>query len=626
MIRGLTSKTINNFRGKNTTAPLESMEPGDLLSAKNVVVLGDGQVRTRNGYTQVKAFSGKIQRQYYFQRDSDQTKWVLLHRGSNLSAMKVDGSSDTVLKSAESTSSQFDFINTYFEAFCSDGNNSYRIDDIAGTMTAYQWGITAPTVAPTIANGVGSLTLASGRAYCYCYVSYFTDSRGTQRMSISAPSPLSAHTGPLTSKVITVGAMTASMDAQVTHIWVFTTMDSPFNAGSTLYFLAEITNGTTSYGDSTSDDDLDTTRLAPFDNNPAPHGAIVGQFQNRALVINGNIVYASGFEEIDLGIPQHAFPSQLFFTLPEAVAAQRVIDEGQTLMLATSQAWYRVRGYNAQTLSKRDRVLTPGCAGKKLCVVTPTHMVWGAPDKRLYAWSFGGAPIDISAMVAKSLTGTLAMENITDAQWANSELKWFSFGSHNFLVLGTNTTTATTGFDWLALFYVDMKAGQIQGVYQTDFLPTDYIASMEVVTTATNEKYLYLGDNSTGAIYRWPDGFQDNGVNFVPSFSPAFVGDEVTKRYFWIDVRGTRQDMPTQTRMAAAVGDSPNIAITPRGLTVQALPSNNQDGAVCRANMQQAGTAIGKFVRPVVMLPNDGSESVITAVVVNSAPLYQSAP
>lgn len=628
MIRGLRTDTYSDFLGKNTSLNLTEMPPQYLLTAKNVVIEGDGQVRTRQGYTLVKTLSGKIQRQFYFQRDSDLSRFVLVHRGSNLTSIPASGGGEVVLKAGESATSTFDFTNNYFAAYAGDGNHAYKIVDVAGTMTAYQHGITAPSSAPTIATGAGTLSLTYGRQAVMCFVSYITDSTGVRRMHISAPSPITAHTGPLTSKVITYGSLAVSTDPQVTHKWIFETMDSPLNSTSAFYFSGEITNATTSYGSSLADSALDTTRLAPFDNFAAPLGAIYGTYQNRVVIASGNTVYVSGFEEISLGIPQDAFPASLFFQLPEAITAVRAIDEGQTLMVASLEGWYLIKGYNAQTFTKRDRIISPGCIGKKAVVVTPTHMVWLSPDKKIYAWDGNAAPIEISAMISKPLAGTLTMQDLKDSQLANAELKWYSFGRHNYLILAANTSDQqTTGFNWLAMWYVDVKDGAIKSIVQSDFLPNDLLASIEVVKiSGTN--WLYLGDASTGNIYRWPDGYQDNGTAYISSWTPAWskCGSLATKRMFFMDVLGNRSDM-AKIGANAVVADAPMTSKTPVGLEVSALFSSyGSDGNVARANLQAQGVSIGKWIKPTITFPSDNNETVVSSVIVSSKPLYLQAP
>src|SRR6185437_16420219 len=203
-----------------------------------------------------------------------------------------------------------------FIAYSSDGDNAWRYVDKAGVLTKYKWGISAPSVAPLESLSAGTLTLTYGRRYCFSYVSKYTDSLGIQRVSISAPSPLSAHTGHIASQVVNLTGLTASADGQVTHIWVFATSDSPPDTSATFYFAAEITNGTTSWADALTDDQLDQTRLAPFDNNPAPPAPILTSFQNRIVACNGSLIQLSGYSEITLGIPEESWPISLFFNLP----------------------------------------------------------------------------------------------------------------------------------------------------------------------------------------------------------------------------------------------------------------------------------------------------------------------
>jgi hypothetical protein len=630
VIKGLDTKLqFGGFTGKRTSVNLSAMSPGDLLRAANIVIEGDGVIRPRRGYDLVQTLAASdVRRQMYFQRDSDGARYVLINRGTSLTALPVGGGTEVVLKASESATSLFDATNNYFAAYAHDGNHAYKIVDNAGTLTAYQHGITAPVTTPTESLSAGTLTLTYGRTAVMCFVSYITDAGGTQRMHISAPSPISAHTGPFTNKIITYGSLEVSGDPQVTHKWIFETMDSPLDATSTYYFSGEITNATTSYGSSLADESLDTTRLAPFDNNPAPVGSAVCTYQSRVMVAVGNLVYGSGFEEIDLGIPQEAFPADLVFTLPEAVTNFKVIDEGQTLLIATLEGWYLVRGYNAQTFTKRDRVLTPGCVGKRAATLTPTHMVWLGPDKKIWASDNVGPAMEVSAAITLPQAGTYSMNDLKDIQLQNAELKWFSFGRHNYLIMAANTSDqAAASYNWLAMWYVAVENGAIKGLYQTDFFPTDLLTSMEVVKKSGTQS-LYLGDSSTGAVYQWPGaGYTDNGQAFTPGFGTAWLGSDVTRRMFWADMVGNRVDMNTAVTMNAVVSDAPIMTKPAAALTVNWLRSPyGDDGTVCRGNMQQPNTSIGKYVRFLVSMPNDGNETTVSKLVVSSKPQVFQAP
>lgn len=652
-IPNLTPTEFNSFIGKNTNDNAVKTGSEWLLVAKNVICQGDDTVKTCPGYTLVQQLNGggKIIRQFDWQRESDKKQFLLVQHGSRLGAILTDGSAaETVLSTTEDATQSFDFVTNYFAAYVNNGVNAYKIVDVGGVMTKYQWGINAPLVAPTIASGAGALTLKYGRQYCYCYVSYVTDSRGVTTMHIGRPSPLSAHTGPLTSVAVTVGSLTPSTDPQVTHKWIFSTVDTPLDTTSTFYFEAEITNATTSFGDTLADSALDTTRLAPFENFPAPLGSIMVTYQNRAVVIDPNTgnTYLSGFEEVDLGIPMESFPASLFFQIPSGVrkpTGATVVDGGNTLLIGTEEAWYKFTGYNAQTFTEQDRVISPGPVGKKAIVRTPQYLTWLSRDKRLWAWNTSvssvtgvpGYPVEFSFNIQQKLLGTYSMEDMKDAQLSDVELQWFTYGKHHYVVCSCNTNDAVdanggpvTSFNWVQLWYVDYENGQIKSIGETDFIPDDRFSSSAVVLVGGVTPYIFFGDSLTGMIYRWPDGFRHNGSSYTSICGGAWsqCGEEGQKRYFWMDVITDRSDFVNAGFAYAAMAEGPDfVNSTPRKCDIQQLPAPaGQNANAVRANLQQQGTSVGNYMRWLVQLPDDGVQTTLRTVKVFSKPLYQGAP
>lgn len=657
-IKDLTPTEFNSFIGKNTNDNAVKTGSEWLLVAKNVICQGDDTVKTCPGYSLVKtlAGSGPILRQFDWQRESDNSQFLLVHRGGRLVAISTDGSgSETVLGTSEDSTNSFDFVTNYFAAYANNGMKAYKIVDVAGVMTKYQWGIDAPLVAPTTASSGGALTLKYGRQYCFAYVSYFTDAAGTQKMHIGPPSPISAHTGPLTSVVVTVGSMAVSADPQVTHKWVFSTVDTPEDTTSTFYFAAEITNATTSWGDTLADDALDTTRLAPFENFPAPLGSIMTTYQNRAVVIDPvtGFIFLSGFEEIDLGIPMEAFPASLFFQIPSGVRKPTgavVIDNGNTLLIGTEEAWYKFTGYNADTFTEQDRVVAPGPVGKKAIARTPQYVVWVSRDKRLWAWNttvstltgVPGYPVEFSFNIQQKLTGldgpiTYSMEDMKDSELANVELQWFTYGKHHYVVCSCNTSDAidsngapVSGFNWVQLWYVDYENGQIKSIGETDLIPNDVFSSSAIVLQNRTTPFIFFGDSSSGNIYKWPDTFQHNGNPFTPVFGGAWSQCEFegNKRFYWMDIITDRSDFYQSGKAYATAAAGPDfINAVPQNLDMQLIPApEGQNANTARANLQQPGTSFSNYLRWLLELPADNKQTTVRTVKVFSRPIYQGAP
>lgn len=648
MIPNLVPTTFSDFVGKNTDDNLTKLGPEYLLVAKNVICQGDDVIKKCPGYTLVKTLggAGKILRKFDWQRQSDKKQFLLTQRGTNLSALpQVNGAfgQEQVLSGTESADDSFDFIQNIFAAYANNGKSAYKLVDNQGVLTKYKWGIDAPVGAPTLAFSAGTLTLQFGRQYVVCFVSYITDAQGNQRMHISAPSDFTAHTGPQTSQVVTLGSIPVSADPQVTHKWVFATVDTPLNTASTFYFAAEITNATTSWGDTLTDDQLDTTRLAPWDNHPAPLGAILEMYQNRAVVIDPDtgFIQLSGFEEIDLGIPQEAFPSALFFNIPSGVpkmTGAKTVNDGNTLLVGTEEAWFKFNGYNADTFTEKDRVCGPGPVGKLAITQTPTHLCWVSRDKRIRAWDtlstsltgLASLPMEVSSDIGQKLAGTYSVEDLKDSELKNVELNWFMFGKSSYLMCSGNTSDqGNQALNWTQLWYVAFKGGAIASVGETDFLPSDLFSSSARVLIGSTP-YILFGDYANGNIYRWPDGFTHNAKAYKPLAGGAWsnCGVEGVSRFFFADLVTDRVDSLAEFSFFAAVADAPDMTVvTPSELDLQQLPAAyGSDPQALRASMQHPGTAIGRYMRWLVEFPDDNQQATLKKVTVWSKPLFDAAP
>ncbi len=646
MIPNLEPTEFSSFIGKNTDDNTVKTGPEYLLAAKNVICQGDDTIKTCPGYTLVKALGGKIVKSFDWQRPADKKQFLLVQRAGKLTIIPQhpDGTfgAESTLTSAEDDTQSFDFVTSYYAAYANNGIHAYRIMDNEGVQTAYQWGIDAPAVAPTISFTPGAQTLTAGRKYCYSFVGYITDAAGTQRMHIGPPSPLSVHTGPQTSSVPVLGSMQVSSDPQITHKWVFSTVDTPDDTSSVFYFEAELTNATTSFGDTLSDDDLDTTRLAPFENFKAPTGTAVRTYQNRAVIMDpvSGLIQFSGFEEVDLGDPMSSFPSALFFE-PSAGSkkptAIEVVDDGQTLLVGTEDAWTKLTGYDANTFQMKERVVSPGPCGKDGVTRTPTHLVWISRDKKLNAWNttlegvigVPAMPIDMSQPIQQKLAGTYSMEDLKDSEIQNAKLAWFAYGKQHYLICAANTIDEpSTALNWIQLWYVSFEQGQIAGLGETDFIPSDLFASIANVVQGSTP-FIYFGGYNDGNIYRWPDSYQHNGKNFIPVASPAWslCDFDGNKRFFWADLITDRVDSKDSFQVSAMVSGAPNPLTLPVPLeNGPVTDESSTDPMAFRAKMQIQGAAFGKFARLIVVFPSDGALATLKKITIYSKPIFQGAP
>lgn len=215
--------------------------------------------------------------------------------------------------------------------FC-DGTDLKKWD---GT-TVTNWGIVAPSTAPSLSFSTGSLSPASGYQYVYAF-------KNSSSGHISTASPVSANTGPRTSKNIGVSG-DRSTDPQVDKIEIYRTNDG----GSTFNFLAEISNpgaGTWSYTDSTADSGLNDFIQPAIDhiNDPPPAGATDVKFHmgRMWLAVSNKVYFGAGGDTL-VGVPEEAFPPANVFVFPGKVTALLSITPG--LLVFTSDNIYIIGG------------------------------------------------------------------------------------------------------------------------------------------------------------------------------------------------------------------------------------------------------------------------------------------
>lgn len=621
MIRNMEDKTWANFRGgRYTRNNLVKISDDHVLVANQIIFPGDGIAHKRPGYTLVKAVGFNPVRIFDFKRQSDQQQFVILAGGGNISWMRADGSQLTALSVGEDPTAVWDFATNNFGLYGSNGINKYRfIDTGNGLLTKRNWGIAAPGAAPTFTFAAGALTLLYGRQYAYSWVSKWTDALGTQRIHVGPPSPLTGTTGAQVNEIVQLAALQASADAQVTHLWIWATNDTPANTTSVLFFLAEIANGVTTFGDALADTSLDTTRQIPYDNVAPPAASIIKEFDGRFALagIPGkpDLVQGTGLEEIDLGIPQETAPTSVFFNVPggtKKISAAEVVNT--TLMLSTEDFFFEVKGFSAETFQEDDNVFQPGAAGKDLICKTSAWLAWVGKDKKLWAWNGYGDPVEVSWKIARADGSTqLSMESISDAQLANGQLRWYSFGRYNVVALLISTQN-NQYFDWCQLWDLSqLSAANPEGTggpAEGDVFFLDQMIGSGVVGVGKTP-YLFLGDNA-GNVYRWPDGFTDNGNAYGPVVGSEFSDCDapgLVKRFRWMDSITNRQDAADSFGAGAVVSDGVSLDKEPHALAIQPVPAQYGKDPTCfRAKLEAKGTAIGRFIRWFVEFPLDDQD------------------
>src|ERR1019366_9721025 len=123
----------------------------------------------------------------------------------------------------------------------------------------------------------------------------------------------------------------------------------------------------TSWADTLLDAALDQTKLAPFDNNPAPPSRMLCSFQNRVAAVQSSQLRMSGYREILLGIPEESWPLELFWNIPAGsrkATGMSTLSQGSLLTVDTLDSKFAWTGVDQSTFTEQDRIASPGMAGK----------------------------------------------------------------------------------------------------------------------------------------------------------------------------------------------------------------------------------------------------------------------
>jgi hypothetical protein len=233
------------------------------------------------------------------------------------------------------------------------------------------------------------------------------------------------------------------------------------------------------------------------------------------------------------------------------------------------------------------------------------------------------------------------MDDLDQNSVANAVLRWYSFGSLNFLAVFCRTNDAPDShMNLIQMWSVAVTSGassglyggsstvygQLSGIYQTDKIPSSSMTAVGTVEVG-NVPYLYMGD-AQGNIYRFPDGFTDNGNPYLGvaqlSWLLPFDGKS---NFIAMDVTTDRADAANTFQCYAATSDAPDQTINPTQLDIQSLPSPvNQTALTVRAGMNAQGVATGKYLTAWIAFPSDNTDAVVSKVILWSRPTAQGMP
>jgi hypothetical protein len=250
---------INTFFGlisKQSKAKLPLGASSSSDTFHDIDLSKPGQANTRGGSVSQKNVGYIPKRLWDWYVPANDTHYPISQGGTKVTVL--DQSFNILNEDTGFTDgSIFDFLNYGDELFYSNETDGNRIASIVSSSPAFRkWGITKPSSANTFAADSGT-GLTGTFLYKYTYVN------STSGHESSASPASASHT--VANKTINLTGLAASADTQVDKINIYRTT----NGGATYFYLTQISNGTTTYADSTADTALGTDE-APLYNDPPP--------------------------------------------------------------------------------------------------------------------------------------------------------------------------------------------------------------------------------------------------------------------------------------------------------------------------------------------------------------------
>lgn len=255
----------------NISSDPSDLDDGDMVRCKNMRINQKGKVTTRYGSNKINTQAIDTDIQYLVEQGGD--RYVFAGTSLYLNESSIASSLTNTSWSAIKYNA---FNDTTQQVYAINGTDRKRIEG-AGV---YEFGIEAPTSAPTVA--VGSLTGLTGD-----YSAKYTYAKkvGSVVVSESNPSPASSTTT-LANQSLDI-TWTASSDSQVTHVRVYRT-----TAGGSIYYHdQDILIGTTTVDTNTVDGSLVTSVETDHDRPPLGKYILGPNFNGVCFILKDKDLY-----------------------------------------------------------------------------------------------------------------------------------------------------------------------------------------------------------------------------------------------------------------------------------------------------------------------------------------------
>lgn len=297
-----------------------------------------------------------------------QTGYLWIGAGGSFYQANSSGGSIQTVSSAMTSGARVCCVDQNYWGYMGDGTLKKKFL-VSSPTTTYDWGIANPTVAPTV-------SVSGGNVACYySWVAKYSD--GSEYETDLSPVAYSTQAG----GTIAWSAIAVSTTTDVTHKRLYRTF-----SGAT-YRVAEITNATTTYTDTTTDNDLVNGQVFARDSYYVPPSGIwaaLEHYQRIFVLVTGddsNKMFCSeplepqGFlMNSDTGLYEYESP---VFTKGDDIMGMAVF--GADLFFASRSSWKRLVGSSPTYWSLRPTIANAGNIAKHALQVIPQgilHVWW----------------------------------------------------------------------------------------------------------------------------------------------------------------------------------------------------------------------------------------------------------
>lgn len=385
-----------------------------------------------------------------------------------------------------------------------------------GTITWQDGGVFTATA--------GDITLAGG-------TTYFTVFRNANTGNISDLSPASITTGPITNDSVLLQNLPVSPDPQVTDVIILRTADG--NDQTTLYFVAAVPNGTTTYLDTTSATNLldnniyqETDQfgnLIGVANNDVPlPGSFTLSYKGRLYMIVGQtLVFSKSLSDLITstgtitGRWEEDWPPTFQLDISKIAEVPRGLQtDGQALYIGTERQIHRLLGDGPTNFTQPEVIFNEvGVLNQEVWQSVfvenqPVGAMWLTPDNRVI-----GSDYNTYQDVGQSIQTTLNSINL-----AAANTSWGIFVSNGQfdLYLLAIPTGVNTLPDTICVF--DMRSRQ-----WFIWTPTDTVsAGLFNIDATGNPQWIFTA--LSGKAYKFASTtYKDRTLDVAPTTFPSTI-------------------------------------------------------------------------------------------------------